>query len=270
MPRSSSLCSNPDTSGKTAAHAQAAANCWQVSRSPVLSLILTPEELRDSPSAAALWKQYEHWLTLVQYVKISYQEDIIWLHSMLGSLYCNQHQASTASFHLRWFSPSPKQEWQKMTALAQNNKSLRRLKHTKDSFTSLQSKTQVWALTFFKEETLETSTVSLLLKKKKSSCSITLSIYFPYPPVEMCNTGASTTVRRNCLCNRGASATVRRNSWGQFLMSIAKQQLQCPPAACLEFWRGFVPSQSLRYQQFGKAQLHSKAGPYKLWAYLTV
>lgn len=42
----------------------------------------------------------------------------------------------------------------------------------------------------------------------------------------------------------------------------------CPPQR--EFWRGFVPSQSLRYQQFGKAQLHSKAGPYKRWAYLTV
>lgn len=82
-----------------------------LSGSPSLSLILTPEGPRNSPSTAVLRKQYQHWLTPVQYIKMSYQEDVIWPHSTLGSLYGNEHQAATGSFHLRWFFPSPKQEW---------------------------------------------------------------------------------------------------------------------------------------------------------------
>lgn len=58
-----------------------------------------------------------------------------------------------------------------MTVLAQNNKSLRRYKYSRDALTSLQRKTQdaqkTLTLSFLKEATLETSVVSLLLKKKE-------------------------------------------------------------------------------------------------------
>lgn len=91
-----------------------------------LSLILTLEDQRNSSSPAMPWKPYQHWLTLVQYVKISYQEDIIWPHSTLVCTTQNIRRL-TGSFHLRWFLPPPQPRTiKRMTVLAQNNKSLRR------------------------------------------------------------------------------------------------------------------------------------------------
>lgn len=51
-------------------------------QAPLLSLILTLKERRNSSSPAEPWKQDQHWPTLLRNIKISYQEDMIWPHSM--------------------------------------------------------------------------------------------------------------------------------------------------------------------------------------------
>lgn len=75
--------SAPDTSQHQLMCKQQQSAVGGVSQSPILSLILTLEVQRSSSSPAVAWKQYQHWLTLVQHIKISYQEDIIWPWSTL-------------------------------------------------------------------------------------------------------------------------------------------------------------------------------------------
>lgn len=131
-----------------------------------------------------------------------------------------------------------------MTVLAQNNKSLRRYKYSKDALTSLQRKTQdaqkTLTLSFLKEATLETSAVSLLLKKKKAS-----ALHSRFPPLR--------SAERNR--NARASTTGRRSRRGQLATRRGKLQLRVHPQPARSSGEGSSLSLSLRYHpRFSKAQ----------------
>jgi len=99
--------STPDTSSKIAAHGHAAAvYCWWDITVTYLSFDTNPRRAEKQLLSCSTVKTISA-LTAsgsVHKNKLSRGHNLATFHV---SLYCTEHQASTGSFHLRWFLPAP-------------------------------------------------------------------------------------------------------------------------------------------------------------------